>query len=67
MLSGDVYKRQMRERAIAHFKLLHIAKPSVLGTFSNGEHAVKEIVEQFASGKVVGCDGTIQRAFGRMC
>ena len=26
-----------------------------------------EIVEPFASGKVVGCDGTIQRAFGRMC
>ena len=33
--------------------MLHIAKPSVLGTFSNGEHAVKEIVEPFASCKVL--------------
>ena len=49
------------------FELLHIAKPSVLRTLPDGEHAVKEIVEPFASGKVVGSDGTVQRAFGCMC
>ncbi|EEB23632.1 hypothetical protein BACDOR_04085 [Phocaeicola dorei DSM 17855] len=38
-----------------------------MGTFANGKYTVKEVVQAFASGKVVRGDGTVQGAFGSMC
>ena len=54
----------MGECPVTDFELLHIAKPSVRALFPDGEHAVKEIVEPFASGKVVGVMGQSKERLG---
>ena len=56
----------MREGGIGEFKVVEIGKGWVLGSFWNGEEGVKEIVEGFGWGKVVGCDGRMERGFGGM-
>ena len=50
----------IRECPVTDLKLLHIAESPVQCAFPDDKHAVKEIVEPFASGKVVGRDGTVQ-------
>ena len=66
-LIDDHIVRIMGEGAITHLELLHIAKSPVKGTLSDGEYAVKEIVEPLASCKVVGCDGALHGTFGSVC
>ena len=50
----------IRECPVTDLKLLHIAESPVQCAFPDDKHAVKEIVEPLASGKVVGRDGTVQ-------
>ena len=65
-LVDDYIVRIVGECPVTDFELFYIAKPSVLRTLPDSEHAVKEIVEPFAAGKVVGRDEAVQRAFWRM-
>ena len=59
-LIDDYIVRIVGECPISDFELFYIAKLSILRTLPDGEHAVKEIVEPFAAGKVVGRDGAVQ-------
>ena len=54
------------ECGVGEFEVVEIGKGWVVGSVGDGEEGVKEIVEGFGWGKVVGSDGRVERGFGCM-
>ena len=65
-LAGDDVAGAVFKFPVADFDLLDVFEAFVLGGLADGEHAVEEVVETGAAGKVVPGDGAVERTLGRV-